>query len=333
MHPPQSGPRARLPLDPTIDLSIVIPVYNEEAGIPELHRRLDIALAGLGRRVEVVLVNDGSKDTTPAMIDALVVADPRFRAIHFSRNFGHQAAVTAGIDHAAGRAVVVMDADLQDPPEVLPGMLALWEQGYDVVYGVRRKRKENLFKRAAYHTFYRVLKAVTDVDIPLDAGDFALIDRRVADELRALPERNRFVRGIRGWLGFKQIGLEYERDPRFAGEVKYTFEKLVRLAMDGIISFSYLPLRLAVYFGLIVSVAAFILAIGCIVLKVTVGIDVPGWASTVAIILFMGGIQLLTLGAIGEYVARIYDEVKQRPVYVVRERAGFPAVEPTRSEV
>ena len=202
-------------------------------------------------------------------------------------------------------------------------MVEKWREGFEVVYGVRRKRKENLFKRAGYFAFYRLLKKVTHVDIPLDAGDFALIDRRVADMLKAMPERNRFVRGIRSWIGFRQTGLEYERDARFAGEVKYTFSKLMRLALDGVFSFSYAPLRLSVYMGVIVSAVSFLLGVYFVVLKLTVGIDLKGWASTMVAILFMGGVQLLTLGAIGEYVSRIYDEVKQRPLYIASELTGF----------
>lgn len=305
------------------ELSVVVPVFNEEAMIPELHRRLRAALDALGITYEVILVNDGSRDRTPVLLTELVHEDPRFRVIHFSRNFGHQAAVTAGIDHAAGQAVAIIDGDLQDPPELIGEMLAKWREGYEVVYGVRRKRKENVFKRAAYFGFYRLMKALTAVDIPLDAGDFSLIDRRVADMLRALPERNRFVRGIRSWVGFRQVGLEYERDARHAGEVKYTFAKLVRLALDGILSFSYAPLRLAVYLGLLVSAVSFLLGLYFVVLKLTVGIDLRGWVSTFTLILFMGGVQMLTLGAIGEYVSRIYDEVKQRPIYIASELAGF----------
>lgn len=316
-----------------IDLSVVIPVYNEEALLHELHRRLKGALEPLGLRYEVILVNDGSHDATPAMLAELTATEPAFRAIHFSRNFGHQAAVTAGLDHASGQAVLVMDADLQDPPELVGAMLAKWREGWQVVYGVRRKRKESAFKRLAYWGFYRLLRTVTNVEIPLDAGDFALLDQRVVAALRALPERNRFVRGIRSWVGFRQTGLEYERDARYAGEVKYTFTKLVRLALDGLISFSYAPLRVAVYLGLFISVASFLIAVFFLFYKLIIGVDVQGWTSLLIAVLFMGGIQLLTLGVMGEYVSRIYDEVKQRPVYVVAELANFPARTPAAQEV
>jgi dolichol-phosphate mannosyltransferase len=312
------------PVEASLDLSVVIPVYNEEALLHELHRRLKGALEPLGLRYEVILVNDGSRDATPAIIAELCAADPSFRAIHFSRNFGHQAAVTAGLDHAGGAAVLVMDADLQDPPELVGEMLARLREGWHVVYGVRRKRKEGPAKRLAYWAYYRLLRTVTNVEIPLDAGDFALLDRRVVLALRALPERNRFVRGIRSWVGFRQTGLEYERDARYAGEVKYTFTKLVKLALDGIVSFSYAPLRVAVYLGLAFAAASFLIAAFFLLYKLAVGVDVPGWTSLVITVLFMGGLQLLTMGVMGEYVSRIYDEVKQRPVYVVAELANFP---------
>lgn len=314
--------RASLPAA-DLDLSLVIPVFNEEVLLPELFRRLDGVLIPLGLAYEVVLVDDGSRDATPAILRDQAAKDPHYRTIHFSRNFGHQAAVTAGIDHARGRAIVIMDADLQDPPELLPELLARWREGFEVVYGVRTKRKEHPFKRFGYFAFYRMLKRLTNVEIPLDAGDFALIDRRVAEVLRAMPERNRFVRGIRSWAGFRQTGLVYERDKRYAGEVKYTFTKLVRLALDGILSFSYVPLRLAVYLGLTVSATTFVLALFFAVYHLAGGSAPWGWASTMVAILFMGGVQLLTLGFIGEYVSRIYDEVKQRPLYIVATREGF----------
>jgi dolichol-phosphate mannosyltransferase len=315
--------RANPPLDTNLDLSVVIPVFNEEVLLPELFRRLTGALDPLGIHYEVILVDDGSKDTSPALLRAQSNADPRFRSLHFSRNFGHQAAVTAGIDHAAGKAIAILDADLQDPPELVGEMLERWREGYEVVYGVRTKRKENPFKRLGYFLFYRFLKQLTNVEIPLDAGDFALIDHRVADVLRAMPERNRFVRGIRSWAGFRQTGLVYERDKRFAGEVKYTFAKLMRLALDGILSFSYVPLRLAVYLGFLVSGSTFLLALFFVFYHLFGGQAPWGWASTMVAILFMGGVQLLTLGFIGEYVSRIYDEVKQRPLYIVRAKEGF----------
>lgn len=319
------------PRDPATELSIVIPAYNEEALLDELYRRLEGALEPLGLAYEVILVNDGSRDKTQEMLDGFSAKNPRFKAIHFSRNFGHQAAVTAGLDHAAGQAVMVMDADLQDPPELAGPMLAKLREGWHVVYGVRRKRKESLLKRLAYWGYYRTLKLVTNVEIPLDAGDFAMLDRRVVDALRALPERNRFVRGIRSWVGYRQTGLEYERDARFAGDVKYTFSKLVRLALDGIISFSNAPLRLAVYLGLFFSFIALAGVFFWPLYKYFLGVDVPGWTSLIMVTLFMGGVQMLTLGLVGEYVSRIYDEVKQRPVYIVADRTNFGPVNEVES--
>lgn len=306
-----------------VELSVVIPVFNEEALLPELFRRLEGVLGPTGLAYEVILVDDGSQDGSARLLREQAERQPAFRSLHFSRNFGHQAAVTAGIDHAAGRAIVIMDADLQDPPELIPQLIERWKEGFEVVYGVRTKRKENVLKRLGYFAFYRMLRRLTHVEIPLDAGDFALVDRRVADVLRAMPERNRFVRGIRSWAGFRQTGLVYERDRRYAGEVKYTFAKLVRLALDGILSFSYVPLRVAVYLGLFVSVTSFILSIVFVIFHLVGGSAPWGWASTIVTILFLGGVQLLTLGFIGEYVSRIYDEVKQRPLYIVANKEGF----------
>jgi glycosyltransferase involved in cell wall biosynthesis len=303
--------------------SIVIPIYNEQETVPELLRRLTAVMNSLDRPVEVLFIDDGSSDASFALLADAHRSDPRFKVIRFSRNFGHQVAISAGIDHAAGEVIMIMDGDLQDPPELLPEFLAKWKEGYDVVFAVRRRRKEGLMKKFAYFTFYRLLQRIAAIDIPLDVGDFSLIDRRVADALRSMPERHRFVRGIRSWAGFKQIGVEYERDRRFAGEVKYTTSKLLRLALDGIFSFSFAPLRLASYTGLAISVISFGLALFFLLKKFFVGIDTKGWASTMITILFLGGVQLLTAGIIGEYIGRIYDEVKQRPLYVVSDRLGF----------
>jgi len=310
--------------------SIVIPIYNEEETIPELVRRLTAVMDTLGHPTEVIVIDDGSRDATFRLLQEAHGRDPRLKVIRFSRNFGHQVAISAGIDHASGDAIMVMDGDLQDPPELLPEFLRKREEGYDVVYAVRRKRKEPLPKRLAYFTFYRLLQRVAAIDIPLDSGDFSLIDRRVADALRAMPERHRFVRGIRSWTGFRQAGLEYERDRRFGGEVKYTAAKLLKLALDGVFSFSYVPLRLASYVGLTISLISFAMALFYFLQKLLVGIDTKGWASTIIIVLFLGGVQLLTVGIIGEYIGRIYDEVKQRPLYVISERLGFETGGPAR---
>jgi polyisoprenyl-phosphate glycosyltransferase len=303
--------------------SIVIPIFNEHETIPELHRRLAGVIGSFDGPCEVLLVDDGSTDDSFAQLQNIHRSDHRFKVLRFSRNFGHQIAISAGIDHAAGEAVILMDGDLQDPPEVLPNFIEKWKSGYDVVYAIRRKRKENIFKRIAYASFYRLMRKLSYLEIPLDSGDFCLMDRRVVDVLRSFPERNRFVRGLRTWAGFRQTGLEYERDARFAGEPKYTFRKLVKLAYDGIFSFSTAPLRLAVYAGFVFATFAFLGGLLIIYQKLFHQIDVAGWSSTVVILAFLGGLILMTLGIIGEYVGRIYDEVKQRPVYVLRDKVGF----------
>ena len=313
------------PPDPGVELSVVVPVYNEEETLPELRRRLGALLERAAPRHEVWLVNDGSSDGTEAMLGTICLPGSRWRALHFSRNFGHQAAVAAGLRHAGGRAVVVMDADLQDPPELLEQLLERWRAGYEVVYAQRVSRdREGPAKRGFAWAYYRILQAVTPVDIPADTGDFCLMDRKVVDALVALPERNRYIRGLRAWLGFRQTAVQFERAARFAGEPKYTFRKSMSLALNGIISFSKQPLRIATWFGLLVSLASFLLGIWFIILRLTGGFEIRGWASTVVIILFLGGVQLLTIGIIGEYLARIYDEVKQRPLYVVRASDNAP---------
>ncbi len=303
--------------------SIVIPVYNEQETIPTLFERVRAVIDGFDGVAEVILVDDGSADDSWRLLSELHERDPRFKALSLSRNFGHQVAVTAGLDHARGDAVMVLDGDLQDPPEVLPALIQRWKEGYDVVYAVRTKRKENFLKRAAYALFYRILKRLSDLDIPLDSGDFCLIDRKVLAAMKLLPERNRFVRGIRTWVGFKQIGCVYERDRRFAGGSKYTFTKLLGLAYDGIFSVSTLPLRIAVYVGFGLSLLA--LGGACFVVydKIFRGIALVGWPSTMTVMTLLGGFILSTLGVIGEYVSRIYEEVKQRPLYLLKGKTGY----------
>jgi dolichol-phosphate mannosyltransferase len=287
-----------------------------------------LVLEGLADAWELLFVDDGSDDGSADILDELHRRDPRIKVIHFSRNFGHQAALQAGLDAATGSCVALMDADLQDPPEVLCRLIERWRSGYQVVYAVRKGRKEGLFKRTAYALFYRSMRAIAEVDVPVDAGDFCLLDRSVVDVLTALPERGRFLRGLRSWIGFRQIGVEYERDVRHAGEPKYTLGKLVRLALSGYIGFSTLPLRLASLVGVFSAAVGFLLALWAVVVRVR-GIPAPwGWASTVAIILFMGGVQLLVLGIIGEYLGRMYDEVRRRPTYIVSSRVGFEAAGP-----
>lgn len=308
----------------TATLSVVLPVYNERETLEALRSRLIPILEELtGGSFEVIFVDDGSRDGSDQLLDGLNAADRRVKVIHLSRNFGHQAALQAGLDAATGDAVVLMDADLQDPPELLRRFCARWRQGHEVVYAVRRRRKEGRLKRAAYAVFYRTLHAIAEIDLPLDAGDFCLLDRRVVDTLIGLRERNRFLRGLRTWVGFRQIGVEYEREARVVGEPKYTLRKLVGLALSGYVGFSSKPLRASVWMGILTAGAGFLLGAGALATKL-LGIYSPqGWVSTIAVILLTSGVQLLMLGVIGEYLARVYDEVRQRPLYVERSRLGF----------
>lgn len=310
--------------------SLVIPVYNEAELLEDLCLRLTKVWQGMDGDYELIFVDDGSTDNSFVKMKELWERDKRIKIVKLSRNFGHQIAITAGLEIASGNAIMLMDADLQDPPEMLPKFIEKWSQGYDVVYGIRKRRKENIFKKAAYTIFYRLLKKISSTDIPIDSGDFCLMDRRVVSLLRRMPERNRFVRGIRSWIGLKQTGLEYERDRRFRGEAKYTFGKLLKLAVDGILSFSFMPLRLATYFGLFISLTSFLSALFLVILKLWRNIPLKGWTSTVVIILFLGGVQLVSLGVIGEYIGRIYDEVKQRPLYVIEEAIGWESQSESR---
>jgi polyisoprenyl-phosphate glycosyltransferase len=306
------------PID-TPEISVVVPLFNEEENVAELYRRVTAALEGLGLSYELVLVNDGSKDRTPELLDGLRAADARVLALHLSRNFGHQPAVCAGIEAARGRAVIVMDGDLQDPPEVFDQFIERWRAGHEVVYAVRQKRKENLIKRTGYFLFYRLLRAVSDLDIPLDSGDFCLMDRRVVDVLKHLPERMRFVRGLRTFVGFRQCGVCYERAAREAGQPKYTFRALLRLALDGLIGFSSFPLTLVTYLGFISAGIAGLLTLWVVCDAGFGGAAPRGWASTVIVVLFMGSMQLFTQGILGEYIRRIFLECKGRPTYIVRD--------------
>ena len=301
------------------EISVVIPLYNEEENLPQLHQRLSIVLGSLGCNYEIVFVNDGSRDNTAQFADHLQQKDTHLTVIDFSRNFGHQAAVTAGLDFAHGRCVLIMDGDLQDPPEVIPLLMEKWRSGFDVVYAVRKRRKESLLKRLGYFGFYRILQAISDLDIPLDSGDFCLLDRKAVDVLKGLPERIRFVRGLRTFIGFRQAGIEYERDARAAGEPKYTWPALVRLAVDGLVSFSSYPLRLVTYFGVCTGLAAIGL-IFWVFYDIVLGHTGPrGWASLAAILLSIGSVQLICLGIIGEYIRLIFLETKGRPTYIVSQ--------------
>jgi len=299
------------------EISVVVPLFNEAENLGELHRRLSLALESLGCSYELVLVNDGSRDATGDLLDELRRDDPRLVVLHLSRNFGHQAAICAGIDHARGEAVVLMDGDLQDPPEVLDQFILAWREGHDVVYAVRTQRQEAWPKRCAYALFYRVWRAVGDIEIPLDSGDFCLLDRRVVEVLKHLPERQRFVRGLRGFVGFRQVGIRYARAARAAGEPKYTWPALFRLAMDGLIGFSGFPLNLVTYLGLAVGVLAIALTLTLLATGWQQGIAPAGWLWAVLAVLFVGSLQIFSLGVVGEYVRRIFLEVKGRPTYLV----------------
>lgn len=307
-------------------VSIVVPVLNEQQVLPAFYSRLKAVLATLPDASEVIFVDDGSFDGTPALLDEWAAADASVRVIHLSRNFGHQAALTAGLDHASGDAVILIDADLQDPPELISQFHSRWCEGFQVVLGQRRSRDAGFVKRTLYHFFYKTLHLLADIEIPLDSGDFSLMDRSVVRALRRLPERTRFLRGLRSWVGLKQVAVEYDRPARASGESKYTLPKLLKLAFDGIVSFSAAPLRLALVFGSLISLAGFGLIAVLFYLRLKHAFDLPGWTSLMVVVLFLGGIQLLAVGIVGEYIARIYEEVKNRPVYLIARSAGFPAV-------
>jgi len=298
-------------------LSVIVPVFNEEASIAMLHRRVAETLESAGETFELVMVDDGSRDGSWEAMQEAAARDSRVVLVRLSRNFGHQIAISAGIDVARGQAVVLMDADLQDPPELVPRMLACWRDGYDVVYGRRTRRHgESWFKRATAAAFYRLIRRLTTVDIPADTGDFRLMSRRVVDVLKRLQERNRFLRGMVAWVGYRQTAVEYERAERLAGETKYPLRKMIRFAGDAIVSFSFVPLRLATGLGLIASTLSFAYAVYAILAALFKWDVVHGWASLIVAVLFLGGVQLICFGILGEYVGRIYDEVKQRPLYV-----------------
>lgn len=307
-------------------ISIVAPVYNEEAVLAMLYERVRTVLDDAGERWELILVNDGSRDRSAEVIANLHARDPRVKGISFSRNFGFQIAATAGLDHAGGDAVILTDADLQDPPEVYPAMLAKWREGYDVVYGVRASRQgETWFKLTTAKLFYRLIHRITSINIPLDTGDFRLMDRRVINSLRGMNERNRFLRGMVPWIGFRQIGVEYNREARYAGEAKFTsVKKMLPFALDAITSFSYFPLQLATILGFVIA-AISVVAILAVVLVRLLGPHEPllGQATTLVAVLFLGSVQLISLGIIGEYLGRIYDEVKGRPLYLIQESWGL----------
>jgi dolichol-phosphate mannosyltransferase len=311
-------------------ISVVIPAHNESEVIPTLYERLSACAAAWGDDYEIILVDDGSTDDTLAQLTALAGRDPHWKVVVLSRNFGHQAAVTAGLEHARGDLVGVLDADLQDPPEELPRFFDKAREGFDVVYGVRTRRKEGPLKRLAYYSFYRFLASLAEIDIPLDAGDFCVMSRRLVDALNALPERSRFIRGLRSWVGFPQTGLCYERHARFAGAPKYTLRKLVKLGLTGIVNFSSRPLRLIALSGMALGLLAVGLAVLVFVQYVTDWTileynprHAKGWTSLILVLLFLGAAQLFSLGILGEYLGRLFEEIKGRPVYVVRRRINL----------
>ncbi|PWH12104.1 MAG: glycosyltransferase [Anaerolineae bacterium] len=303
-----------------ITYSIIAPIFNEYENIPELYRRVSQVMDLTGEPWELILVDDGSSDGSTDRIRELAASDKRVRPVIFARNFGHQIAVTAGLDYSRGQAVVIIDADLQDPPETILELIKKWKEGYEVVYAVRSEREgETWFKLLTASMFYRLIYRITDVKIPLDTGDFRLIDRKVVDVMNSMREKHRFLRGMSSWIGFKQIGVEYKRAARHAGVTKYPFRKMLKLALNAITGFSYFPLQVATYFGFI-SASIAILAIPIVaVLRLAGSHFFEGQTTTLISVLFLGGVQLISLGILGEYVGRIYDEVKGRPLYVVRE--------------
>lgn len=308
-----------------INYSVVIPVFNEEEVLNECYTRIKEVMDTTHESYEIIFVNDGSRDKTCKMAKEICEKDKNIKLIDFSRNFGHQLAITAGMNYSNGDAIIVIDADLQDPPEVILDMIAKWKEGYQVVYGKRLKRKgESIFKKVTAKVFYRMLRRLTEFDIPVDAGDFRLIDRKVCDALNKMDEKNRYVRGIISWLGFKTTYVEFVREKRFAGKTKYPLKKMIKFASDAVVSFSYKPLRITSYLGILLSAFSFIYLVLAIFFKIFNVIDtVPGWMSIIAVSLFFNGIVLLVLGIMGEYVGRIYDEVKNRPLYVVNEFVNF----------
>jgi dolichol-phosphate mannosyltransferase len=307
-------------------ISLVIPVHNEQEILPILYERIKTASEDWHDQYEVIFVDDGSQDSSLEIIKDLNSRDNCIKAISFSRNFGHQTAVSAGLQYTTGDVVIVMDGDLQDPPEQIIDFLEKWKQGYEVVYAIRKKRKEMWYKKIAYYSFYRLLNWMSSIKIPLDTGDFCLMDRIIVDHLNSLPERNRFVRGLRAWLGYKQIGIPYERSARLAGEAKYTFKKLLRLAFDGLINFSYRPLQIFTSLGTVVSLVSLLGGAYYLLqwfINPALREELPGYTSVIIAVLFLGGVQLISIGVLGEYIGRIFDEVKGRPLFIVSQKIGI----------
>jgi glycosyltransferase involved in cell wall biosynthesis len=305
-------------------ISIVVPVYNEAPNVAAFYDRVTNVMVRLGEPYEIIFVNDGSKDDTLDRLLVLAEKDPKVKIVDLSRNFGKEIALTAGIDYASGEAVIPIDADLQDPPELIPELVAKWREGYDVVYATRLKRDgESWLKRWTASLFYRIIRRITAIDIPKDTGDFRLLSRPAVDALKRLRERNRFMKGLFTWIGFRQTAVFYHRQARNAGKTKWSYWRLWNFALEGITSFSYIPLQFATYFGLSVAAFAFLYALFIVVRTVLFGRDVPGYPSLITVILFLGGVQLFTIGILGEYIGRIYNEVKRRPLYITRGEYGF----------
>jgi glycosyltransferase involved in cell wall biosynthesis len=309
---------------PTLELSVIIPVYNSADIFPELHRRLVAVLEPAVKSFEIIAVLDGCRDRSVEVIGGIASKDPRVKMIEFSRNFGHQAAITAGLEFVTGATAIIMDDDLEDPPETLPRFLTKLDEGYDVVYGIRKRRHRPLPYRILYRLFYRLLGSMVDIHIPYDAGDFCAMRRQVVDAMNAMPESNRYLRGMRAWCGFRQTGLEYDRGERLASESGYTLRKYLALALDAVFSFSYKPLKFVSLAGFLVAGVSFLYVVRLIVGRLTGEFhEVPGWASLQVSILVLSGIHLISIGIVGEYLARIYDEVKQRPKFVIRKAVGI----------
>ncbi len=321
-----------LTTEKNVQLSIVVPCYNEEPNIDYLFERLISVLEPLEMTYEIVCVNDGSKDNTLKLLVEYHQRNPAIKVVNFSRNFGKEIALTAGIDYTTGDAVIPIDADLQDPPELIGELIAKWREGYDVVYATRRSRQgESWVKKFTAQSFYRVIQGLTSVKIPPDTGDFRLMDRKVVESLKQLPETNRFMKGLFSWVGYQQTSILYDRDPRFKGQTKWNYWKLWNFAIEGITAFSSKPLKIWSYVGILISLISFIYAGFLVIRTLILGTDVPGYASLIVAILFLGGMQLLSLGILGEYLGRIHYEVKRRPLYLVRESYGFKN-QITRSE-
>lgn len=314
--------------------SIVAPIYNEEGNVELLYDRITKVMDGVGEAWELILVNDGSVDRSPELMDTIAGRDPRVKTIHFARNFGHQIAVTAGIDHSSGEAVVLIDADLQDPPEVIPEMIERWKAGFQVVYAVRDQREgESWFKLATAKLFYRMIYRITDVKIPLDTGDFRLMDRKVVDALKSMREHNRFIRGMTSWVGFKQTGVKYVRKARYSGETKYPLRKMVRFAWDAVTGFSFYPLQIMIYVSLVLGVLALLVIPVIALLRAFMGPEFfGGQATTIILLLLLSSFQLFFLFVLGQYVARTYDEARNRPLYIVASRGNFNPEQLSRIE-